>query len=109
MVAPLKRQRQKLYTDMWRPGISQWFPSSGYCQHPDSWALVYTYIKTSIKSQSHTHTIDMDWFIPSSLHLMITNSYCRDLSYASTELKSVRKNVGFENLQDTLLKISYIS
>lgn len=28
---------------------------------------------------NHTHTIDMDWFIPSSLHLMITNSYCRDL------------------------------
>lgn len=79
MAAPLKRQRQKLYTDMWRPGISQWFPSSGYCQHPDSWALVYTYIKTSIKSQSHTHTIDMARFIPSSLHLMITNSYCRDL------------------------------
>lgn len=79
MAAPLKRQRQKLYTDTWRPGISQWFPSSGYCQHPDSWALVYTYIKTSIKSQSHTHTIDMDLFIPSSLHLMITNSYCRDL------------------------------
>lgn len=30
-------------------------------------------------NHTHTHTIDMDLFIPSSLHLMITNSYCRDL------------------------------
>lgn len=39
-------------------------------------AGLYLYQESNL---NHTHTIDMDWCIPSSLHLMITNSYCRDL------------------------------